>query len=50
MKNIYVVSQLAIGDALLCKRYIVDKLISRGYNVIVICNFNNAFIFKALIH
>ena len=46
MKNIYVVSQLAIGDALLCKRYIVDKLISRGYNVIVICNFNNAFIFK----
>lgn len=45
-KNIYVVSQLAIGDALLCKRYIIDNLISQGYNVVVICNPNNAFIFK----
>ena len=45
-KNIYVVSQLAIGDALLCKRYIVDKLICHGYKVVVICNPNNSFIFK----
>ena len=45
---IYIVSQLAIGDAYLCRRFIVDELVRLDEEVCVLCNPNNAFIFDGI--
>jgi hypothetical protein len=45
---IYIVSQLAIGDAYLCRRFIVDELVRLNEEVCVLCNPNNAFIFDGI--
>jgi hypothetical protein len=45
---IYIVSQLAIGDAYLCRKFIVDELVRLKEEVCVICNPNNSFVFNGV--
>lgn len=44
--NFLIVSQLALGDAIILRREIVEPLVSMGHGVTILCNANNKFVFN----
>jgi hypothetical protein len=40
-----IVSQLALGDAIILRREIVEPLLTMGHGVTILCNANNKFVF-----
>lgn len=40
-----IVSQLALGDAIILRREIADPLLGMGHSVTILCNANNKFVF-----